>query len=73
MTNLLGFAQPEDMIGLNFGDYWDEATRDQFPATFSAFRTTGIAQGEIRLRRRDGSPIMVILTGRIERDLEGNP
>jgi len=72
MADLLGFAQPEDMVGLNFGDYWDEATRDQFPATFSALMTTGMTQGEIRLRRRDGSPVTVILTGRIQRNLEGN-
>ena len=72
MADLLGFATPEDMIGLDFGDYWDEATHDQFPATFSALQATGMAQGELSLRRRDGSPVTVILTGRIQHDLEGN-
>ena len=71
MARLLGFDHPDELLGLDFGDYWDDASRQYFPATFSAFKNTGATRGELRLRRRDGSSITVILTGRIQHDADG--
>ena len=71
MADLLGYETPEALLGREFGEYWDEATRDRFPATFAAFKATGSTRGELRLRRRDGSGLTAILTGRIEKDRDG--
>lgn len=71
MANLLGFDTPEAMLGKNFADYWDDAVRDQFPAVYGQFKVDHGTRNELQLRRCDGSPVTVILTGRVQRDKNG--
>ncbi len=71
MADLLGFARPEEMRGLSFADYWDEAMRGQFDALFSQFKQNLALRRELRLRRRDGSSVTVITTGRVQLDAAG--
>lgn len=71
MADLLGFPAPQDLFGQDFGDFWDDDTRHRYPAVFSTFKSLGTTAGELRLRRRDGASISVILTGCIQRDENG--
>jgi len=71
MAELLGFAKPKEMLGLNFVDYWDPSIRDQFDANFACFKENFSTHGELALRRRDGRPLTVLVAGRIQRDDQG--
>jgi diguanylate cyclase (GGDEF)-like protein/PAS domain S-box-containing protein len=70
MADLLGFDDPEQMLGRNFTQYWSEKTRKENP--FEKFKQTGRLNGEQLLVRRDGTEIPVLIVGRIERDSDGN-
>ncbi len=66
------FGYPaEEALGRPFGDFWSERTRPAFPATFERFASEGRMRGELELRRRDGSIVNVVATGRIQRDADG--
>jgi len=71
MADLLGFSRPEDMIGLSFVDYWDSSIRDQFDASYERFKANLSIDGEVPLRRRDGTPLTILFSGRIQRDDQG--
>ena len=71
MADLLGFDRPEEMIGLHFGDYWDDATGEAFAAAFAQLKACQGINAELRLRRRDGLPIAAMLAGRTQTDAAG--
>ena len=71
LADLLGFASPEEMIGQSFVDYWDESIRDQFDANYARFKANLSIDGEVPLRRRDGTPLTVLFAGRIQDDDQG--
>lgn len=71
MADLLGFTAPEDMLGLEFVDYWHEELRGGFTAAFDEFKVTQRLEGEVQLRRLDGKLITVIISGQIQRNHEG--
>ncbi|MFM8442302.1 MAG: ATP-binding protein [Methylococcus sp.] len=71
MAELLGFGSPTEMLGKDFGDYWQDAARAAFPGKFEEFKRTHTVDGELLLRRVDGRPISVLIAGKIERDAKG--
>jgi PAS domain S-box-containing protein len=71
MADLLGFKTPEDLLGRNFGDFWDDVVRDDFQLTFARFQKANQALNVLQLKRRDGQPIAVLLDGTIQRDNDG--
>ena len=71
MAELLGFDHAEDLLGLNFGDFWQDDHAAQFSPTFGRFKDTGFVNGDLHLCRRDGTPVMTNLVGYIQRDEAG--
>lgn len=71
MAELLGFEHPEDMLGLCFGDFWDTDSAGLFAPTFSRFMASGAITSDLRLRRCDGTPLLVQIVGYIQRDGQG--
>ena len=71
LADLLGFTSPEELIGQSFVDYWDATIRDQFAANFARFKTSLSIDGEVPLRRRDGTPLTVLFAGRVQQDEQG--
>lgn len=71
LCTLLGYSSDE-LLGKPFDDFWPPDVRDLFPAGFVSFKRTGSATNQLRLRRKDGGEIAVILEGRVQRDPEGN-
>lgn len=71
MADILGFANPEAMLGLNFADYWSD-TEEAFGVFYERFKTNHYVEGEFRLTRRDKQPITVIMSGRIQQNIENN-
>ena len=71
LCTLLGYS-PDELLGKPFDDFWPPDVRDLFSAGFVSFKRTGSATNQLRLRRKDGKEIAVILEGRVQRDLEGN-
>jgi PAS domain S-box-containing protein len=71
MARLLGFERPEELLGLNFGDFWQDDTAAQFPKTFADFKSCGFVNGDLHLRRNDGATVMAHIVGYIQRDSSG--
>ncbi len=71
MADLLGFASPQQMLGQRFVDYWDQSVREQLDANDERFKASLSIDGEIPLRRRDGTPVTALFSGRIQRDDQG--
>ena len=71
-AELLGYDSPAQMIGRDFADHWDEALRERFDSNYAQFKHTHSIDGELQLRRRDGTPVTVIVSGCIQRDADGN-
>ncbi|MCX7252484.1 MAG: diguanylate cyclase [Burkholderiales bacterium] len=71
MADLLGFESPQQLLGLDFIDFWGDQYRSQFDAAYDQFKANHNVDGEITLRRRDGRPVDVLFTGRIQRDAQG--
>ncbi len=71
LCTLLGYSSDE-LLGKPFDDFWFPDARQLFPAEFGSFKRNGGATKHLRLRRKDGEEIAVILEGRVQRDLEGN-
>ena len=71
MADLLGFDSPQQLLGLDFIDFWSDEHRDQFDGAYDQFKINHNVDGEITLRRRDGRPVEVLFTGRIQRDAQG--
>jgi len=71
MADLLGFESPQQLLGLDFIDFWSDQCRSQFDSAYDQFKINHNVDGEITLRRRDGRPVEVLFTGRIQRDAQG--
>ncbi|OGB69087.1 MAG: hypothetical protein A2486_04790 [Burkholderiales bacterium RIFOXYC12_FULL_65_23] len=71
MADLLGFDSPQQLLGLDFIDFWSDQCRSQFDSAYDQFKANHNVDGEITLRRRDGRPVDVLFTGRIQRDAQG--
>lgn len=71
MADLLGFESPQQLLGLDFIDFWSDEHRSQFDGAYDQFKINHNVDGEITLRRRDGRPVEVLFTGRIQRDAQG--
>ena len=71
LADLLGFQKPEDILGLDFVDYWEDSNFAQFRDHFGDFKRTHNIDAELVLRRKDGQLISVQVSGRIQRDTEG--
>lgn len=71
MAQILGFAAPEEMIGQSFIDSWSD-TDQEFSAFYQHFKDNNYVEGEFMLTRRDKQPITVIISGRIQRNKEGD-
>lgn len=72
MADLLGFENPQQMIGLDFIDFWDEEIKQKFAPAFDEFKKTHSVEGELNLVARNGKPVTVIVRGHIQRDAQGN-
>jgi PAS domain S-box-containing protein len=72
LADLMGFDSPQQMLGLDFSTFWEEPYRSEFSAAFDEFKRTHNVEGEIQLRRRDGTVITVMISGRIQRDAQEN-
>jgi diguanylate cyclase (GGDEF)-like protein/PAS domain S-box-containing protein len=71
MAQILGFATPEEMIGQSFIDSWSD-TDQEFSAFYQHFKDNNYVEGEFKLMRCDKQPITVIISGRIQRNKEGD-
>ncbi|MEK7235418.1 MAG: PAS domain S-box protein, partial [Nitrospirota bacterium] len=71
LCTLLGYS-PDELLGKPFGDFWPPDAREFFPAELGSFKRNGGATKHLRLKRKDGADISVILEGRVQRDPEGN-
>ena len=71
LCTLLGYS-PDELLGKPFDDFWPSDARQFFPDEFSSFMRNGGETKHVRLRRKDGKEIAVILNGRVQRDLKGN-
>jgi len=71
MAQILGFATPEEMIGQSFIDSWSDTDED-FGTFYQHFKDKNYVEGEFMLTRRNGQPITVIISGRIQRNKEGD-
>jgi diguanylate cyclase (GGDEF)-like protein/PAS domain S-box-containing protein len=71
MAQILGFATPEEMIGQSFIDSWSD-TDQEFSAFYQHFKDNNYVEGEFMLMRCDKQPITVIISGRIQRNKEGD-
>ena len=71
MAQVLGFATPEEMIGQSFISSWSDTDED-FSTFYHHFKDKNYVEGEFMLTRRDGQPITVIISGRIQRNKEGD-
>jgi diguanylate cyclase (GGDEF)-like protein/PAS domain S-box-containing protein len=68
LADLLGYDQPEALLGRRFAEVWDSTAQQDFGAIFAAFKARVTSCVELRLRRRDERPVTVIMTGRWECD-----
>ena len=71
MAQILGFATPEEMIGQRFTDNWSDMD-EGFGTFYQHFKDHNFVEGEFMLKRRDHQPITVIISGRIQRNKEGD-
>lgn len=71
LCTLLGYS-PDELRGKPFDDFWPPDAREFSPAGFSNFKRSGGVTNHLRLRRKDGKEIAVILEGRVQRDPMGN-
>lgn len=72
MADLLGFESPEQLIGRDFVKFWNDEIRDNFDTAFDQFKAEHRVEGELTLHKRDGTPISVLIAGRIQRDDAGH-
>ncbi|BBL75787.1 PAS domain S-box protein [Methylomagnum ishizawai] len=70
LCELLGYSR-EELLGKAFDELWHEDIRDLFPKAFGNFVRESRVSNELRLTRKDGRTLSVILEGHIQRDTEG--
>jgi PAS domain S-box-containing protein len=68
---LLGYS-PDELLGKPFDDFWPPDARELFPAVFGSFTRTGGGTKHLKLKRKDGKEVVVILEGCVQRDPMGN-
>lgn len=71
LCTLLGYS-PDELLGKPFDDFWAPDARQLFSAEFDCFKRNGGSTKQLRLRKKNGKDIVVILEGRVQRDPEGN-
>lgn len=67
---LLGYA-PENLLGHNFSEFWCPENRPAFPYLFDYLKHSRSLGVELRLVRRDGSALAILIEGRVQQDAEG--
>jgi PAS domain S-box-containing protein len=68
---MVGYERDE-VIGQKFNEFWTPETRDIFPQRFCGFKDSGCVNNvELHLVRKNGDPLTVLLTGRIQTDKNG--
>lgn len=72
MANLLGFESPVQMLGKDFYTFCEEPYRSNFDNAFDQFKRKHSVDGELVLRRLDDKLVTVLISGRMQRDAEGN-
>ncbi|WP_162560255.1 PAS domain S-box protein [Methylotetracoccus oryzae] len=70
LCELLGYARTE-LLGRGFDEVWDDTARPAFPDQFASLKRESTTSVELRLTRKDGSAVDVILEGRVQRDAAG--
>lgn len=70
MADLLGFSSPSEMLGQNFADFWSDELHAEPETPFEKFKRYNEINGQLELVRRDGRKVMVMISGRVERDVE---
>jgi PAS domain S-box-containing protein len=71
LCTLLGYS-PDELLGKPFDDFWSPDLRQFFQDEFGSLMKSGGETKHLRLRRKDGKEIAVILNGRVQRDPRGN-
>jgi PAS domain S-box-containing protein len=71
LCELLGYER-EELIGRVFSDFWSLDTKDKFKDIFGCFVREGQTRGELKLVRKNGQLVVVLLEGRIQRDSQNN-
>jgi PAS domain S-box-containing protein len=68
---MLGYSR-EEIVGHWFGDYLDGREAGLFREKYPQFKLVGESRGvEYEIRRKDGSPVMVLLSGRVSYTPDG--
>lgn len=63
---------PAELLGRSFGEFWAQDARPDFSAQFVAqLKQACEVSSELRLLRKDGAEICVLLEGRVQRDQDG--
>ncbi len=70
LCQLLGYTR-EELLGKSFDEVWQDDVKPCFPGEFAKFQHDSQISNELRLLRKDGQPVTVILEGRIQRDPQG--
>ncbi|MGI9213229.1 MAG: PAS domain S-box protein, partial [Methylococcaceae bacterium] len=68
MAELLGYTSVPELLGRDFCGFWDDSASNPLRQALDEFNTGNNVEGEIRLKRCDGTPITVLVSGRIQRD-----
>ncbi|MCU7834081.1 MAG: PAS domain S-box protein [gamma proteobacterium symbiont of Taylorina sp.] len=70
--DLLGY-QRDEVLGHKFNEFWTEETRELFSDHFFKFKNQGyINNVELHLLHKKGTPIIVLLTGRVQTNAKGD-
>ena len=71
MLSLLGFAEEEELLSKNIADfYFDTQEREKLIAKYDVSPKPQVKNVEIKFKRKDGSPIWVLMTARAIRNKE---
>jgi len=70
MYDLVGYT-PEELLGRRFAELWSTASRHTFVERFARFKKEGNIRVELQLVHKDGSPLTVLIEGRIQNDIDG--
>ncbi|QIR15072.1 EAL domain-containing protein [Shewanella aestuarii] len=71
LCEMLGYSQ-EELLHQNFSDVWFDETRTEYESIFKAFNDVGQINTELTLKKKDNKLIIVLLSGRIQKDTEDN-